>query len=91
MSPQQFLLILGISLSSALAAAESSRFNLASCIRERIPSLDGHETQVVIHNDADVQGLSELPVMQDYEHWGVLTIGTGLGYARFTNRQKASE
>ena len=26
--------------------------------------------------------------MQDVEHWGVLTIGTGLGNARFTNRQK---
>ena len=70
---------------------ESSRFNLANCIRERIPLIDGHETQVVIHNDAVVQGLSELPVMQDYEHWGVLTIGTGLGNARFTNRRKASE
>ena len=70
---------------------ESSRFNLANCIRERIPLIDGHETQVVIHNDAVVQGLSELPVMQDYEHWGVLTIGTGLGNARFTNRRNASE
>nr|WP_229309143.1 ROK family protein [Hyphomicrobium album] len=70
---------------------ESSRFNLANCIRERIPLIDGHETQVVIHNDAVVQGLSELPVMQDYERWGVLTIGTGLGNARFTNRRKASE
>ena len=70
---------------------ESSRFNLANCIRERVPLIDGHETQVVIHNDAVVQGLSELPVMQDYEHWGVLTIGTGLGNARFTNRRKASE
>jgi hypothetical protein len=26
--------------------------------------------------------------MQDVEHWGVLTIGTGLGNARFTNRRK---
>jgi hypothetical protein len=26
--------------------------------------------------------------MQDVEHWGVLTIGTGLGNARFTNRKK---
>ncbi len=25
--------------------------------------------------------------MQDVEHWGVLTIGTGLGNARFTNRK----
>ncbi|MEI9900839.1 MAG: ROK family protein [Hyphomicrobium sp.] len=70
---------------------ESSRFNLANCIREAIPVIDGHETQVVIHNDAVVQGLSELPFMQDYEHWGVLTIGTGLGNARYTNRRKATD
>src|SRR5258707_65850 len=29
---------------------------------------------------------SELPFMQDVKRWGVLTIGTGLGNARFTNR-----
>jgi hypothetical protein len=32
--------------------------------------------------------LSEAPHMQDIERWGVLTIGTGLGNARFTNRDK---
>jgi predicted NBD/HSP70 family sugar kinase len=67
---------------------ESSRFNLAHCIREAIPRIGDHETAVVIHNDAVVQGLSELPAMQEYDHWGVLTIGTGLGNARFTNRHK---
>jgi predicted NBD/HSP70 family sugar kinase len=70
---------------------ESSRFNLSNCIRQDIPLIDGHETAVVIHNDAVVQGLSELPSMQDFERWGVLTIGTGLGNARFTNRRRASE
>jgi predicted NBD/HSP70 family sugar kinase len=70
---------------------ESSRFNLAKCIREEIPLINGHETAVVIHNDAVVQGLSELPAMQDYERWGVLTIGTGLGNARFTNRHKKTD
>ena len=44
-----------------------------------------------MHNDAVVQGLSELPFMQDVDHWGVLTIGTGLGNARFTNRRKDRE
>ena len=39
-----------------------------------------------MHNDAVVQGLSEVPSMADVERWGVLTIGTGLGNARFTNR-----
>jgi hypothetical protein len=33
-----------------------------------------------------VQGISQIPWMSDVEHWGVLTIGTGLGNARFTNR-----
>ena len=44
-----------------------------------------------MHNDAVVQGLSELPFMQDVKHWGVLTIGTGLGNAHFTNRTRADE
>jgi hypothetical protein len=26
--------------------------------------------------------------MRKYEHWGALTIGTGLGNVRFTTRQK---
>ena len=39
-----------------------------------------------IHNDAVVQGPSEVPNMKDVRHWGVMTIGTGLGNARFTNR-----
>ena len=41
-----------------------------------------------MHNDGVAQGLSEVPFMQDVERWGVLTIGTGLGNARFTNRRK---
>ena len=41
-----------------------------------------------MHNDGVAQGLSEVPFMQDVDHWGVLTIGTGLGNARFTNRKK---
>ena len=66
---------------------ESSRFNLAELIRKEIPTIGKHETAVIIHNDAVVQGLSELPSMGDYERWGVLTIGTGLGNARFTSRK----
>jgi len=44
-----------------------------------------------VHNDAVVQGLSEVPYMQDVTHWGVVTIGTGLGNARYTNRKKPRE
>lgn len=65
---------------------ESSRFNLADRIREALPSIGGHDTHVIVHNDAVVQGLSEAPFMRDVTRWGVLTIGTGLGNARFTNR-----
>ena len=65
---------------------ESSRFNLPLTLHEAIPTIDKHDTMVVLHNDAVVQGLSEVPFMSDVKHWGVLTIGTGLGNARFTNR-----
>jgi hypothetical protein len=65
---------------------EGEGFNLAHELRKRLPRLEGHEPVVVIHNDAVVQGLSEVPNMQDVHHWGVLTIGTGLGNGRFTNR-----
>jgi hypothetical protein len=70
---------------------ESSRFNLPLALRDAIPTIDEHETAVVIHNDAVVQGLSEAPFMRDVKHWGVLTIGTGLGNARFTNRERPDE
>ncbi|GJD51920.1 hypothetical protein OPKNFCMD_4679 [Methylobacterium crusticola] len=65
---------------------ESSRFNLPRALREAIPTIDGHPTMIVMHNDAVVQGLSEVPFMRDVPRWGVLTIGTGLGNARFSNR-----
>jgi predicted NBD/HSP70 family sugar kinase len=64
---------------------ESSRFNLPAAIREELPAIGDHETMVLMHNDAVVQGLSELPFIRDVEHWGVMTIGTGLGNAAFTN------
>jgi len=70
---------------------ESSRFNLPDCLGAAIPKIAGHETLVLLHNDAVVQGLSEVPFMQDVERWGVLTIGTGLGNARFTNRSHAED
>lgn len=67
---------------------ESSRFNLVDSIREMVPEIGEHETQVLMHNDAVIQGLSEMPRMQDVEHWAVLTIGTGLGNASYRNRTK---
>jgi hypothetical protein len=67
---------------------ESSKFNLPASLVEGIPEIGEHDTAVLMHNDGVVQGLSEIPFMQDVERWGVLTIGTGLGNARFTNRRK---
>ena len=64
-----------------------SRFNLPAVINEAIPTIGDHETAILMHNDAVVQGLSEVPFMGEFKHWGVLTIGTGLGNARFTNRE----
>ncbi|WP_237213091.1 hypothetical protein [Falsiroseomonas oryziterrae] len=40
--------------------------------------------EVLMHNDAVVQALSEAPHMRQVPRWGVLTVGTGLGNARFT-------
>ena len=67
---------------------ESSRFNLPASLFEAIPMIGEHDTTVLMHNDGVAQGLSEMPFMQDVARWGVLTIGTGLGNARFTNRKK---
>lgn len=66
---------------------EGKSFNLAAALSAHLPRIDGHEIFIQIHNDAVVQGLSEVPNMKDVEHWGVMTIGTGLGNARFTNRE----
>ena len=68
---------------------ESEHFNLPKALRKAIPAIDGEDTHITMHNDAVVQGLSQTPFMDDVERWGVITIGTGLGNARFTNRGKA--
>jgi len=69
---------------------ESSRFNLPRLIHQQLPQIGGHETHVLVHNDAVVQGLSQAPWMTDVAHWGVLTIGTGLGNAAFTHKSGPS-
>jgi predicted NBD/HSP70 family sugar kinase len=67
---------------------ESSRFNLPASLSEAIPRIGDHETTILMHNDAVVQGLSEAPFMSDVESWAVFTIGTGLGNALFVNREQ---
>ncbi len=64
---------------------EHPGFNLPNLLRQAISSIEGRSTIVLMNNDAVVQGLSEAPFMRDVERWGVMTIGTGLGNARFTN------
>ena len=64
---------------------ESQRFNLPRQLHEMMPRIGEHASMFVMHNDAVVQGLSEAPFMREVKHWGVLTIGTGLGNARFTS------
>ena len=46
----------------------------------------GTPPRVVLHNDAVVQGLSERRKMRKARRWAVLTIGTGLGNASYSNR-----
>lgn len=70
---------------------EHKNFNLPQLLRDAIPAIGGHEVAILMHNDAVVQGLSEAPFMHDVDHWGVMTIGTGLGNARFTNRERARD
>jgi hypothetical protein len=70
---------------------ESSKFNLPAELVQAIPRIGDHDTAVLMHNDGVVQGLSELPFMADFKRWGVLTIGTGLGNARFTMRGVSNE
>jgi len=65
---------------------ESKSFNLPHGLRDALPKIGGHDVAVRMHNDAVVQGLSEAPFMREVRHWGVMTIGTGLGNARFTSR-----
>jgi hypothetical protein len=67
----------------------SKSFNLPRSLVEAIPKIGDFDTVAVMHNDAVVQGLSELPYMTDIRRWAVFTVGTGLGNAQFTNRHDA--
>jgi predicted NBD/HSP70 family sugar kinase len=63
---------------------QSARFNLPARLADAIPRIGGNKTLVLLHNDAVLQGLSEIPFLGHCRRWGVFTIGTGLGNARFT-------
>lgn len=63
---------------------EAADFNLAQRLQVAVPTIGTEGTAVLMHNDAVLQGLSELPWMRGVQRWGVLTVGTGLGNARFS-------
>jgi hypothetical protein len=66
---------------------QTPKFNLPSQLAQGIPRIGGSETLVLLHNDAVVQGLSELPLLGRTQRWGIFTVGTGLGNARFTRQE----
>lgn len=67
---------------------ESTHFNLPEALRKAIPEIDEQPTFVIMHNDAVVQGLSEVPRMADCKAWAAVTIGTGLGNVSFLNKKE---
>ncbi len=67
---------------------ESDSFNLPARLHQEIPEIGEHDTTILMHNDAVVQGLSEAASMRDVENWAAFTIGTGLGNALYKNRER---
>jgi hypothetical protein len=65
-----------------------SPFNLPRELGKRLDRIDARRARVVLHNDAVVQGLSARNMMRNVRRWGVLTIGTGLGNASYTNLRR---
>lgn len=64
---------------------ESDDFFIAEALGAWLAPVRGRAPRVLLHNDAVVQGLSQRPRMRALRRWGVLTIGTGLGNASYTN------
>ncbi len=64
---------------------EAEDFFPAQALRAWLSPVKGRVPRVLLHNDAVVQGLSERPRMCAARRWGVLTIGTGLGNASYSN------
>ncbi|OWW00151.1 glucokinase [Rhizobium sp. R72] len=58
---------------------ERDGFNLTNELAQAFPKIGNHDTLVLMHNDGVVQGLSQIPFVQDVKHWGIVTIGTGFG------------
>jgi ROK family len=65
---------------------EAADFNFPRALTRALSALWRDDVRVLLHNDAVLQGLSELPFMDDVQRWGVITIGTGFGNARLSRR-----
>jgi hypothetical protein len=63
---------------------QAADFNLAQTLTHELAISWRRDVCVLMHNDAVIQGLSELPFIGDVERWGIITIGTGLGNARLS-------
>jgi hypothetical protein len=60
-------------------------FHLPSALSRLLPLEGGGHPEVLMHNRAVLQGLSEAPFHRNVVHWGVLTLGSRPGNARFTS------
>lgn len=60
-------------------------FHLPDALHRQLDRIDRRAPEVLMHNDAVIQGLSERPAMHDVARWAVFTVGTGLGNAVYTN------
>ncbi len=61
-------------------------FDLPREVAARLEPVSGQAPLVMLHNDAVIQALSDLPRMRDVERWTAVTLGTGLGNCSFENR-----
>lgn len=68
-----------------LPGAWEPPFNLPRELASKLDRIAGKTPTVLMHNDAVIQGLGDAHRMKDVERWAVLTIGTGLGNATYTN------
>ncbi|HYG06622.1 MAG TPA: ROK family protein [Stenotrophomonas sp.] len=59
-------------------------FDLPGALGEKLDRVGRQRPRVLLHNDAVVQGLSQRHAMRKHAHWGIFTIGTGLGNASYS-------
>jgi hypothetical protein len=59
-------------------------FDLPAALAAHLDRIGRRMPQVLLHNDAVVQGLSQRHAMRKHKRWGIFTIGTGLGNASYS-------